>query len=296
MRKYLIILLLFSSNCPAQELFVASEPASNMAKGSVGFRITSRLFQMNHDRNFEDYRISPEIRLGISKKVMLHLAAYGANMFQRSFRMEGGSLYGKYRFLSKDEVHTHFRMAAYGKIAFVNNPEFLTSIHKHQIPDGNGGFVVHDLLVISESDDLDLDGNTSGMNVGLVATKLINKFATSISVGFGQRFNNLHVKSPSFQAKNEINYSASAGYLLFPRQYASYHQLNCNIYLEVLGSSLTDKKGYYLDVAPAVQFIINSIARIDLGYQNQLSGNTARLSNNMFVLRMEYNLLNLFGK
>jgi hypothetical protein len=294
MRKLLIILLLLQTlNATTQELFVSTEPASNMATGSIGLRFTSRLFQMNHDGIFEEYRIAPELMVGVNKKFMIHIAGYGSNMFQRNFRIEGGSIYGKYRFFSVDDVHTHFRMAVYGKVAIVKNPEVLESIHKHEIPDGNGGYVIHDLLVFSQSDDIDLEGNTSGMNAGIIATKLINKFAASGSLGYGERFNNIGFKSPAYQPKNEITYSVSAGYLLFPRQNTSYRQLNCNVYLELLGSSFMDKKLYYTDLAPAVQFIINSIARIDVSYRSQLAGTVPRVCNNSFLLRLEYNLLNV---
>ena len=297
MRKYwILVILLACFRGQAQELFVSTEPASNPPAGSMGVTLTSKLFQMNHDGLFEGYRISPGIMIGINKRLMIHIEGYGSNIFQHNFRVEGGSIYGKYRFFSKDAVHKHFRVAAFAKLALVKNPEVLETTHKHLIPDGNGGFIVHDLLVFSESDDLDLEGNTSGMTAGFVATKLINKLAASISFGYSKRINNIDYKSPSYQAKNALTYTASTGYLLFPGQLINYQQLNCNIYLEVLGSSLTDKHLYFIDMAPAVQFIIHSIARIDFCYQSQIAGNTNRLCNNLFLLRMEYNLLSVFGK
>ncbi|MEO6453451.1 MAG: hypothetical protein ABIN97_05230, partial [Ginsengibacter sp.] len=65
---------------------------------------------------------------------------------------------------------------------------------------------------------------------------------------------------------------------------------------EMLGQTFTDKKQSYMDIAPAVQFIFNSIARVDVGYRTQIAGNTSRLSNNNFMVRLEYNLLNVFAK
>jgi hypothetical protein len=67
-----------------------------------------------------------------------------------------------------------------------------------------------------------------------------------------------------------------------------------NLYCELLGSVALDKRANYLDLAPAIQFIFNSIARLDLSYRFQVAGEMDRLSNNYFLLRFEYNVLNLF--
>lgn len=280
----------------AQELYVATEPASNMATGSIGFRLNSKLFQMNHSNKFTGYRIEPEVMVGLSKRTMMHIAAYGSNMFQKNFRAEGASLYGKYRFFSQDEVHEHFRMAAYAKVSLIKNPEVLITNAKHLYPDGNGGYVQHDEELHVQSNEIDIDGNNSGITTGIVATKLINKLALSASLGYAHRLNNIGYKTEVFQLLNAITYTASAGYLLFPKEYTSYKQTNMNLYFEMLGQSFTDKKQSYLDVAPAVQFIFNSIARVDIGYRTQLLGNINRLSNNYIMMRLEYNLLNVFGK
>jgi hypothetical protein len=275
---------------------VFTEPASNMATGSVGFRLNSKLYQMNHDNKFNGFRAEPEIMIGVSRKVMIHVAAYGSDMFQKNFRMEGASIYGKYRFFSQDDVHEHFRMATYAKVSFIKNPEVLIAIHQHLLPDGMGGYVQHDEELHIQSNEIDVDGNNSGITTGIVATKLINKLAVSASLGYARRFNNIGYETEIYQAKNAITYTASAGYLLFPKEYTSYKQTNLNLYLEILGQSFADKKQSYIDVAPAVQFIFNSIARVDVGYRTQVSGNVNRLANNYFMIRLEYNLLNVFNK
>ncbi|HUS02958.1 MAG TPA: hypothetical protein VMY77_14570 [Chitinophagaceae bacterium] len=296
MKKYFLIFIFIYQVAFSQELYVSTEPASNMATGSIGFRLNSKLFKMDHSGKYNSYRIEPEIMWGVSKKLMVHVAAYGSNMFQKNFRMEGGSLYGKYRFFSQDDVHEHFRLAAFGKVSFIKNPEYLTTMEQHLLPDGMGGYVQHELLVTSQSNDIDMDGNNSGIATGVIATQLKNKLAVSASLGYTWRMNNIDYKTEIFQPLHAITYSASAGLLLFPKEYTSYKQTNMNLYLEVLGQSFTDKKQYYVDVAPAVQFIFNSIARLDIGYRAKLSGNVERLSKSSFMLRLEYNLLNVFSK
>jgi hypothetical protein len=271
----LLIMIYSYSIAHAQELFVATEPASNMATGSIGLRLNSKLFKMENNGNYS-YRIDPEIMVGVSKKLMMHLNAYASNMYQQNLKFEGASIYGKYRFLSNDDVHSHFRMAAYGKISFINNPVQLQSGNKYY-----------------QSDEIDIDGNNSGFVTGIVATQLLHKLALSSSIGFVNRIDNINESKLPGQSLQAINYSLSSGYLLLPKQYTNFRQTNFNLYCEFLGSSSLDKKGYYLDAAPAIQFIFNSISRLDFSYRWQLTGNMQRLSENYFLLRFEYNLLNV---
>jgi hypothetical protein len=298
MKFFAVIIFLFAMQITsAQELYVFTEPASNMAAKSIGVRVAYRQFKMNHNEKFNVYRIDPEIMFGVSKHLMVHINAFASNMFQGNLKAEGASLYAKYRFLSKDDIHAHFRMAAYGKIALINNPTIITYEEDHLVPDGNGGTVNHSLVTNKVNNEIELDGSNSGMAAGIIATKLKNKLAVSGSVGYLYRLNNLHNKREVIVPWNAVNYSLSAGYLLFPKEYTSYKQTNINLYVEFLGNSFLGKqswenKKYYLDIAPALQFIINSIARVDLGYRTQLAGNTLRMSNSSFLIRAEYNFLN----
>ncbi len=271
-----MIIIYFSCPATAQELYVATEPASNMATGSIGLRLNSKLFHMQHNNRYS-LRIDPEIMFGLSKKVMLHVNAYGSDMYQSNVRFEGASVYGKYRFFSIDDVHSHLRMAAFGKISFINNPA--------QMQVGNKYFT---------SDEVDLDGNNSGYYTGIVVTQLLHKLAISSSVYYLERFDNLNESKIPGQSLQAMNYTLSAGYLFLPTVYKDFRQTNVNLYCEFLASTALDKKKYYVDAAPAVQFIFNSISRLDFSYRWQLSGNIERLSENYFFLRFEYNLLNVF--
>ncbi len=294
--NFIIILLFISAAGFAQELYVFTEPASNMAAKSIGVRMGTKIYKMNHTGKFSTYRLDPELMIGVSKKLMVHLNGYASNMFQSNLKLEGGSIYAKWRFLSSDEVHSHFRMAAFGKLAAVNNPNTLTTIGKHAVPDGNGGFIYHDLLNTTVNNEIDLDGTNSGVTGGVVATKLVNKLAVSSSVSYSYRLNNLHDKREVIVPWRAINYTVSAGYLLLPKEYTSYKQTNVNLYTELLGTSTWDDKKYFIDIAPAVQFIFNSIARLDIGYRTQLKGTTQRMGNSYFLIKAEYNFLNVFSK
>lgn len=254
----------------AQELYVSTEPASNMATGSLGIRLNSTLILIK-PVNVQAIRFNPEIMLGLSKSLMLHLNFYASNMYQSRFAGEGGGVYVKYRFLSNDEVQRHFRLAAYGKLTLVNNPAILQRDGKQYA-----------------SDEIDLDGSNSGYTAGLVATQLLHKVAISASTAYLAR-----IGPTSIQSRQAITYSLSGGYLLSPAHYVSFDQTNINVYLEFVGGFLIDKPGGYLDVAPAVQFIFHSINRLDFSYRTQLAGGGDRLTAGGFLLRLETNFLNL---
>jgi hypothetical protein len=296
MRKIIgsFIALFLSSGICAQELYVSTEPASNMATGSIGLRLNSKFFKMLNDGKYT-YRIDPEIMFGVSKKLMLHLNVYGSNMYQPQFRMEGASVYAKYRFVSMDDVHSHFRMATFGKISLINNPTVLQTDQKYYFTNGNGQVEEGNETKYYHSDEIDLDGNNSGFLAGIVATQLTHKLALSSTVCFVERLDNLHAALQPGQSSQAINYTLSGGYLFLPRIYKDYKQTNFNLYFELLGSAALDKKAYYIDAAPAVQFIFNSISRLDISYRTQIAGNMLRLSESYFLLRFEYNLLNIFA-
>ena len=302
MKKFVLVMFLFAWRfAAAQELFVYTEPASNMAAKSIGARMGFTSFKMSHNNEFSAFRVEPEVMFGISRKLMLHVNVFASNMFQHNFKMEGAALYAKYRFFSRDDIHSHFRMAAFGKIALINNPTAITYHENHTIPDGNGGTIIHDLVNSKVNNEIDIDGSNSGVSTGVIATQLVNKLAVSGSVGYLYRLNNLHDQREVIVPWQAVSYSLSAGYLLFPKEYTSYKQTNINLYCEFLGNSYLgsqawENKKYYVDIAPAIQFIVNSIARIDFGYRTQLSGNTTRMANSSFLVKLEYNFLNVFSK
>lgn len=250
----------------AQELFVFTEPASNMAKGGIGVRISNAFMKEDFTKRI-DYHLVPEVMAGISKKIMIHAEAFISNM-STDLKAEGGGLYLKYRFFSIDEVHSHFRMALFGRYAFNN-----AHIHEPAI---------------------DLQGHNSGYEAGLVSTKLINKVAVSAIISA------LHVNDNGKQKfgfgsknRNAFNYSLSAGKLMLPKEYTSYGQTNLNLMLEFLGQINSQTGDGYLDAAPSIQFIINSRIRIDAGYRFAINEKLYRSAPSGAVFKFEYNFYNV---
>ncbi|EIA09459.1 hypothetical protein [Flavobacterium frigoris] len=264
--KYLgmVFLILISFQIKAQELFVMTEPASNMPAGSIGIRNTSLLtFNKGGGVNYQDM---PEIMWGINRNWMIHATAF-MNDKEGDFMFQGGSIYAKYRFFSIDDIHSHFRLAAFGRLSTNNSP--------------------------IDQEGIETIGLNSGYETGIVATKLVNKTAISSSVSYERALNNNHYEFPNTQSNSAMNYTLSIGQLLHPKKYTSFKQTNINAMVEFLGQRLNGNGKSYLDVVPSVQFIINSQARIDVAYKQELYTTMNRTAPNGFLLRLEYTFFNV---
>jgi hypothetical protein len=85
---------------------------------------------------------------------------------------------------------------------------------------------------------------------------------------------------------------------MLPVEYKDYSQTNLNLYVELLGGrniNFPDEK-YFVDLAPAVQAIFNSTAKLSAGYRFQLSSDIYRLTKNSFMVSFEYLFLNALRK
>jgi len=276
MRKFVIILSLvftvFSTR--AQELYVFSEPASNMPAHAITVKLTDHFVTSDNIFGRFSHRLMPQVQFGVSKKLMFYIGGTIANMHTPDFRYESVNFYAKYRFLSKDEIHKHFRMAA-----FIDASATKAPFHY---------------------DEITLMGDKSGIEAGLIATQLWHKFALSGTVSHTQVLDKsrndkvIYVPERIYQS---MNYSLSGGYLLFPKEYTDYKQTNVNVYTELLAEQTLGISKYYVDAAPALQFIFNSNAKLNIGYRFQLSGNMRRMATNSWLVSFERTFLNaLKGK
>jgi hypothetical protein len=268
-----MLLILSTTTIIGQELYVYTEPASNMPTNSVSTKLSGMFANDNHsDRILQRY--TPEVMLGLSKKWMVHGIVTISNMHQNKFIFESARLYAKWRFLSVDDVHKHFRLAAFGAASYSRN-------HLN-------------------FNEINLSGDQSGVQVGLIATQLWNKLAISGSASLNEilhkyRWDDIHSSLHAFEA---FNYSLSAGYLLLPRVYTDYNQTNLNLYIELLSGTNINwpQEKYYMDLAPAIQFIFNSTDKLNLGYRFQIAGDVYRMANNSFMISYEHIFLNVLKK
>src|SRR6185436_1084324 len=174
-----LYLVMTSSLVQAQELYPNSEPASTYGKNVLGFRgIWETYSETGRQRN----QFSLRIMYGVTKNLSVYLQpsvsnhhgeflsgdftshshvgnqilTYTSNkVFGRKYPYRFGGVYAfaKYRFLSLDGNHQHFRMAAYAAYSTAN--------------------------VAHEEAEPNLTGDTGGFEGGLIATKLKNRFAAT---------------------------------------------------------------------------------------------------------------------
>jgi hypothetical protein len=274
MQKYFVTaLLILSLKAGAQELYVYSEPASNMPAHSISAKLTGHFVGNDNTYGRFSQRYMPEIMFGFSKKLMVHASATFSDMHTDDFKFESVSLYGKYRFLSNDDIHRHFRMAVFADASYTRVP--------------------------FHYDEITLMGDKSGIEAGIIATQLWNRFALSGTVSHTQVLDKsrnsktIYVPERNYQS---INYTVSGGYLLLPKEYTDYKQLNVNLYTEFIGQQTLDRRTWFIDVAPAVQLIFNSNTKLNIGYRFQLDGNMDRMADQSVLVSLERTFLNALKK
>jgi hypothetical protein len=257
----------------AQELYVFSEPASNIPAHSLSVKLKNHFVTRDNIYGRFSNRLMPQLFFGLHKNLMLRAGISVANMHTPDTRFESYNLYAKYRIISTDDIHRHFRLSAY------------TEFSKTRIP--------------FHYDEITLMGDKGGVEAGLVATQLWHKFALSGTLGHTQvlhksrKDNVIYIPERGYQS---LNYSLSGGLLILPREYTNYKQTNLNLYLEIIGQQLTDKKAGFLDLAPAVQLIFGSTTKLNMGYRFQLNGSMQRMASNSWLISIERTFLNALKK
>ena len=266
--QLLFIAFMFSLSCSAQELYSATEPASNIAAGAIGFRLNNSIMDERNSSKI-NYHLIPELMVGISRKLMISGNVFFSNRSE-VFRGEGGSIYMKYRFLSNDAIQKHFRMAGFGRISYNNS-----DIHQEEI---------------------NMNGHNTGTEVGVVATQLLRRVALSSGISFLKAVDNGNNNKFVYGLKESkaINYTFSIGKLILPKVYNDYRQTNFNFMVEFLNQVNVGSGKYYMDIAPSVQMIFNSQSRVDIGYRKELSSTMLRTAPNGFYIRLEHNFFNAF--
>jgi hypothetical protein len=250
-----------------QELYVFTDPASNVPARSISVKLAGMFMgaQAWHDQPMQRY--IPEINVGLSKNWMLRTGLSFADMHTNNFAWESIFLYVKWRFLSKDDLHRHFRVAAFADASYTRVP--------------------------FHNDEITLQGDKPGVQLGIVATQLINRLALSATASHTQVLhksrnskNVIYVPPRIYQA---MNYSLSAGWLMLPKEYTDYGQTNLNVYAELLAQQSLEaaRKVFFVDLAPAIQLIFNSNTKINLGYRFQIGGNMQRMAETSWLIGFE---------
>ena len=270
MKKIVVLILaFFLQQASAQELFLITDPASNVPANSLGVNVLQSLFK-EADNSGSKYFLMPEITYGLNKNLMVRGTAFLSDK-SNSLSADGASFYTKYRFFSSDDLNSHFRLAAFGRVSF-NNSEI-------------------------DQEQIEILGHNSGFETGIVATKLIKKVAINATASFEKVFDNSSEHAiPAAFGDNATNYTLSFGKLMYPKKYTSFKQTNINLMVEFAGQTINENGRSYLDVVPVIQFIFHSQARLDLGYRHELMSSMTRAAPNGVYFNLYYTFFNLRNK
>lgn len=302
-KLFLLVALLAQFVTHAQELYPNSEPASIVPKNALGIRLMNEAYMNgNNFRSWHGamfmYALSPKLMFNAMVTTSNHHSKVLPNDFIQkdstqtdyvnqssatrnyNYAFESVNLGFRYRFLNKDGDHKHFRMALYGNGVYTGLP--------------------HDEAEVS------LMGDNKAVGGGIISTVLVKKLAISLTGGIIKPFDYKGANSVSLRYGNAYNYSLSFGYLVYPFKYKNYQQTNINLYAEFIGKSysrldvvkngqavnLTDanefKGGNYLELRPAIQFIVKSNLRIDCSTAIPLVNRSYIRKYPMYLLNLQY--------
>ncbi|MFM7645443.1 MAG: hypothetical protein ACKO41_01895 [Sphingomonadales bacterium] len=268
-----LLFLLLVADATAQELYVFTEPASVMPARSLTVRSRTHLMGSNAMYDRFTFRNNWQLVAGLTRRWTMRVGGSWGNMQTNSVKPESVGFYSRYRLLSTDDVHRHFRLAAYAEGAYTAAP------FRH--------------------DEVSLMGDKSGIEAGLIATRLSQRLALSLTGSHTQVIHasrkNANLFDPA-RTFRTLQVSFSGGYLVFPREYKDYRQTNLNLYAELLTQRSLDNGTYYMDLAPALQLIFLSRTKLNVGYRFQLKGTMDRMAEKSWLLTLETTWLQFFKK
>ena len=290
----------------AQELYPNSEPASIIPKNTLGIRLMNEAYVLKN--NLRSWH-GTMFMYGVNSKLMINAMFTTSNHHAKTlpsnflmvdsndvnyvnptdansydYLFESFNLGFRYRFLNKDGDHKHFRMALYSNAVYSYRP--------------------HDEAEVS------LMGDNKALGAGIISTILIKKLAVSFTGGIIKPFSYKEKdKNIELRYGNAYNYSLSFGYLVYPFKYSNFKQTNINLYAEFIGKSYDAlsviknekeidhtnnynqfNKGNYIELRPAVQFIIKSNLRIDCSTALPIVNRSYIRKYPMYMLNIQYYL------
>ena len=268
---FFLIFLFLYNNSYSQELYINTEAASLIPKGTKVIRFNYSSIFLNQTNEKESIKnallFTPSLAYGLSKKIMISGSFQFSNKpyekdLGTNFGFNGFKLYSKQRIFTTDKQKNHTRLSSFVKYSF----------HKEKFMKSN----------------IDLELQDNGFEFGLIGTQLIKKLAISITSAY-TRVNDIYDKSNNLFRLGTLKNSISAGYLVFPRKYKSYKQTNFNLYLEYITNTITNKSfperfnKFSSILAPGIQFIILSRSRLDFSYKIRKGD-----IENEFLLKLTY--------
>lgn len=262
-----VFLLQLSSNIYSQELYIVSHPAASISKN----RIELRNIVMGYD-NFNYTHNSFDINYGILGNLTLYNGIFYTPNNGYSFvgNYEGAL---RYRFHDIDKKNYHLRFAFQtGALIPVNSKPIVGNSVEYELHPGHVVSFYNFLNNITvPSVDFHTTDNYTIKN-DFIVTNLIDKFSVTGEMGY-----NVNIPKNDFKFGNYFDWTLAMGYLLIPRQYKSYDDVNVNLYSEskfyyfykneLLGEEIAFSGGFRCDTFIGIQAIFLSSLMVEGSYK-----------------------------
>jgi len=276
MIRRIILILLFT--LPAlisysQELYIVTHPAANLSKNRLEFRNAV----MGYD-NFKYYHSYFALNYGLLGNLTIYNDVYYS--LDQGYKFLGNYEFAaRYRIKDFDKRNYHLRTAYQtGLIIPVNAQPIVDGAVEYEIhPSHKVKFYnfVNDITIPSV--DFHTTDNFTYKN-DLIVTNLTGKFAATGEMGF-----NVNFPKNDFKFGNYFDWSLSFGYLVLPKVYKSYDDVNINLYWEnkayyfyknkFLGTEIANSGGFRLDTYLGVQSIFFSSLMLEFSFKIPVHSN-----------------------
>ena len=261
-----LLVLMFNVSY-SQELYIVTNPAASISKNRIEFRN----IVMGYD-NFQYYHNSFELNYGILGNLTLYNSVYYT--LENGYNFLGnyeGSL--RYRFFDKDKKNYHLRTAVQTDVVIpVNSFAVVGDKVEYELHPGHKvSFYNFQNDITVPSVDFHTTDNYSLKN-DLIVTSLVNKFAITGGMAY-----NINFPKNDFKFGNYFEWSLSMGYLVLPKVYKNYNDVNLNLYSEskayyfeqneFLGTDVRNSGGFRFDTYLGIQAIFFSSLITELSYK-----------------------------
>lgn len=266
-------LILISNLTFSQELYIVSHPAANLSKHRLEFRNNI----LSYD-NFKYYHNSFELNYGILGNLTLYNNVFYS--LDNGYKFLGNyEVAMRYRFLDIDKKNFHIRSAIQSGVTIpVNSTKIVSDAVEYELHPGHKVKLfnfINDITVPSV--DFHTTDNYTIKN-DLIVTNLIKRFSITGEMGY-----NINAPKSDFKFGNYFDWSLAMGYLLWPREYKSYKDVNINLYSEskayyffknkFLGNEIINSGGFRLDTYVGIQAIFLSSIMAELAYKIPIHSN-----------------------
>ena len=276
MIRRIILILLFTLSALisySQELYIVTHPAANLSKNRLEFRNAV----MGYD-NFKYYHSYFALNYGLLGNLTIYNDVYYS--LDQGYKFLGNYEFAaRYRIKDFDKRNYHLRTAYQtGVVIPVNAQPIVDGAVEYEIHPGHKvkffNFI-NDITIPSV--DFHTTDNYTYKN-DLIVTNLSGKFAATGEMGF-----NINFPKNDFKFGNYFDWSLSFGYLVLPKVYKSYDDVNINLYWEnkayffyknkFLGTDIANSGGFRLDTYLGVQSIFFSSLMLELSFKIPVHSN-----------------------